>query len=69
MALLYDQRVAFLKRLTEAVEHNYRSRQRVKQRKSRDAICLLEEMKFMIEIKLCKLQSKTFCLCQLDQRT
>ena len=46
MALLYDQRVAFLKRLTEAVEHNYRSRQRVKQRKSRDAICLLEEMSF-----------------------
>ena len=48
MALLYDQRVAFLKRLTEAeaAEHNNRSRQRVKQRKSLDAICLLEEMSF-----------------------
>ena len=34
------------KRLTEAVGQNYRSRQRVKQRKSRVAICLLEEMSF-----------------------
>ena len=38
--------MAFLKRLTEAVEQNYRSRQRVKQCKSRAAICLLEEMSF-----------------------